>query len=149
MTLQTEESPEDSHKVQGPNLFFLYHLNVIFSLTLLTVILLMKRGVRLPSAILPETGRLSACSSLPHTAGGRHTSSARIDGVVTVNVQKVTLAEWGACVRTFMGTGSSAASQRNHLCNKVVSWACRFVPATSFLPWKNNRQTVVMELGSL
>lgn len=35
------------------------------------------------------------------------------------------------------------------LCNEVVSWARRFVPATSFLPWKNNRQTVVMELGSL
>lgn len=49
----------------------------------------------------------------------------------------------------FGGTGSPAASQRNHLCNEVVPWARRFVPVTSFLPWKNNRQTVVMELGSL
>lgn len=59
------------------------------------------------------------------------------------------MAEWGACVRIFGDAGSPAASQRNCLCNEVVSWARCFVPATSFLPWKNNRQTVVMELGSL
>lgn len=59
------------------------------------------------------------------------------------------MAEWGACVRIFGDAGSPAASQRNHLCNEVVPWAHRFVPVTSFLPWKNNRQTVVMELGSL
>lgn len=138
-------------------LVFLYYLNIIFSLTTLTAWYFADgKGLQVKCKTSKSNSCLrldsfSVCSSLPHIAGaGRLVLPGVVDEVVIINACKVTLGQNGKRVWGHLGgEGSTSASHRKHLCNEIVSWPRRSVYGTSFLPWKNDRQTVVMELGNL